>query len=704
MYSKEIKEKALKLLSQGKNAKSVQSILAEENEVTISIPTIYSWKKKARDVSNEEKSSASESIEQLVEQYKIDQDKEAANPNQVSENDTSSSEKDKGETSQKSDMHNRSIDGKRTFKSGKPVYVDKNIELLVNEIKEIKSLINQKLYTDALSLCNKYTTEYYANKYPKLVASIENQKLQVMIGLHMDETALELEEKLEEKYPWNKPYYRIQKIKALVNSYDIKQVMKLTKKYEKDYPEFASAFASLRLQAHLKFEKYDEVLGEIDGLIEKYGIKFLDSLKISALIGLGRYDEAIESSRVYEDEYNSIRKYKNAAIFASQRVTALMKKKQYEEAEKEARIGIKKYHFKKDSFESQIITILIESKGIEEATKAIEIFKKQSPQYSQQYDSQLIEALLSAKQYQEAIEKTRELEEKYRITGGDKFASQRIKALTKLGKLNEAEKDAINSEKKYPKRGEIFATQRIEVLIEKSELEKAITLVREMLIKYPNSKARWSSYIKKINAKIALEKAKKDDQVVETQEQAVSEEAQPSLIEEVSSSKPQEENNIDVPQLKEKPKASLQEILEMSEEEFENYAKTLQDREKLFAVVARCKKQNQDKLAIGYIDMYLKKKENANEALAKQLQTMAKSKTPIFDESKWYTLAKKFNLDFNSGAKTLLNQMIELAKQINNYPFDLQIDSKTLLAIKQLTKAKLNPDYPDGEPRIETER
>ena len=142
----------------------------------------------------------------------------------------------------------------------------------------------------------------------------------------------------------------------------------------------------------------------------------------------------------------------------------------------------------------------------------------------------------------------------------------------------------------------------------------------------------------------------------------------------------------------------------MSEEEFETYAKTLQNRETLFAVVARSKKQNQAQLAIGYIDMYLKKSENADETLAKQLKTMAKAKTPIFDEAKWDTLAKRFNLDFNSGAKTLLNQMVELAKQINNYPFDLQIDKETLLAIQQLTKLSLNPDYPDEGQKIEIER
>jgi len=697
MYSKEIKEKALDLLSQGKNAKSVQSVLAEEYELTISIPTIYSWKKKARDVSEEDKSSSSQSVDSPIEEDKIDNGIEATKPNQ-------DGEKDKGETSQKFDMHNRSIDGKRTVKSGKPVYVDKNIVFLVNIIRKIKSLINQKLYTDALSLCKKYTTEYYANKYPKLVASIENQKLQAMIGLQMNGTALELEAKLEKKYPLNIPYYRIQKIKALVNFYDIQQVKNLTKKYEEDNPTFAKTFASLRLNAQLNFEEYDKVLEEVDELIEKYGIKFLGSIKISALIGLERYDEAIEISRTYESKLNSIRDYKNASVLVSQRITALMKNKEYEQAVNEAREAIRKYPFENHTYESQIISILVETKGIEEATKAIEILKKQSPQFSQQYDSQLIEALISAKQYQEAIEKTRELEDKYGVKVGDKFASQRIKALTKCGNFEEAEKDAIDSEKKYPKSGEWFSSQRLEILIEKGELERAKTFANKMLIKYPNSKAIWLMSIKKINDKIALEKAKKDNQVVETQEQAVSKEVQSSLIEEVSSLQPQEENNAYVPHIEEKPKVSLQEILEMSEEKFENYAKTLQDREKLFSVVARCKKQNQDKLAIGYIDMYLKKKENADEALAKQLKIMAKAKTPIFDESKWNTLSKKFNLDFNSGAKTLLNQMIELAKQINNYPFDLQIDSKSLLAIQQLTKAKLNPDYPDGEPRIETER
>ena len=87
MYSKEIKEKALELLSQGKNAKSVQSILAEEYELTISIPTIYSWKKKARDVSEEDKSSSSQSVDSPIEEDKIDNGIEATKPNQDGEKD-----------------------------------------------------------------------------------------------------------------------------------------------------------------------------------------------------------------------------------------------------------------------------------------------------------------------------------------------------------------------------------------------------------------------------------------------------------------------------------------------------------------------------------------------------------------------------------------------------------------------------------------
>ena len=126
MYSKEIKEKVLNLLSQGETAKRVQEILTKEDEVTISMPTIYSWKKKAIGVSKEE----------------IDTSNEPSEPK-------------------------RDIEGKRTFNSSKPVYEDKNIEMLVNVIYEIKSLINNRLFENALNLCEKYTTEYYVNKYPR---------------------------------------------------------------------------------------------------------------------------------------------------------------------------------------------------------------------------------------------------------------------------------------------------------------------------------------------------------------------------------------------------------------------------------------------------------------------------------------------------------------------------------------------------------
>ena len=662
MYSSEIKEKVLNLLSQGETAKRVQEILSKEDEVTISMPTIYSWKKKAIGVSKEE----------------IDTSNEPSEPK-------------------------RDIEGKRTFNSSKPVYEDKNIEMLVNVMAEIKSLINRELYTDALGLCEKYTTEYYGNKYPRQVSFLENQKLQAMIGLRMNDEALKLEEELERKYPWNTSAFRIQKTRALTYNSAFKEAIELSKKCEEEYPKYALQFASLRVNAYLQFERYDEALREMDGMIEKYGIDYVYSLKISALIGLERYDEAIESSKTYENELYTHRKFKSAIVLASQRVKALMQSKNYEEAEREAKIAIKKYPLNKTTFESQIITILAEYKGVEEVTRAVEIFKKQNPQESFKYDSQLVEALISANKYLDAIEKTRELEEKYGFIIGNKFASQRIKALIESGKLDEAEKEAIESEQKYPKNGENFASQRLNILIEKGELKRARTLAGELITKYPKSEARWLTMIKKINEKIALEKSKKnDDNPTATVTSSVDKKTTS-----VQKAKEGSQNETASPkEIKDdtKPKASLQKILEMSEEEFETYAKTLQNRETLFAVVARSKKQNQDKLAIGYIDMYLKKHENADRDLAKQLKTMAKVKTPIFDTAKWDTLAKRFNLDFNSGAKALLRQMVELAKQINNHPFDLQIDKETLLAIQQLTKLNLDPDYPDEGQKIEIER
>ncbi len=662
MYSKEIKEKVLNLLSQGETAKRVQEILSKEDEVTISMPTIYSWKKKAIGVSKEE----------------IDTSNEPSEPK-------------------------RDIEGKRTFNSSKPVYEDKNIEMLVNAMAEIKLLINNSLFENALNLCEKYTTEYYSNKYPRQVSYLENQKLQAMIGLRMNEEALALEEELERKYPWNTQAFRLQKIRALTNTSANKEAIELSKKCEEKYPKYALKFASLRVNAYMQCGNYNGALREIDGMIGKYNIDYFYTQKISALIGLERYDEAIESSRVYENKSYTHRKFKDAAILASQRITALMQSKNYEEAEREAKIAIKKYPFVKTTFESQIITILAEYKGVEEVTRAVEIFKKQNPQESSKYDSQLVEALISANKYLDAIEKTRELEEKYGFIIGNQFASQRIKALMASEKLDEAEKEAIESEQKYPKNGENFASQRLNILIEKGELERARTLAGELITKYPKSEARWLTMIKKINEKIALEKSKKNEDNPTTTVTSSVDKKTTS----VQKAKEGSQNETASPkEIKDdtKTKASLQKILEMSEEEFETYAKTLPNRETLFALVARRKKQNQDKLAIGYIDMYLKKSENADETLAKQLKSMAKTKAPIFDETKWDALAKRFNLDFNSGAKTLLRQMVELARQIDNYPFDLQIDKETLLAIQQLTKLSLNPDYPDEGQKIEIER
>lgn len=703
MYSKEIKEKVLYLLSQGETVKRVQEILSKENEITISMPTIYSWKKKAIGVSKEEQSKVSKEEEQPIEKDKVKKDDKNASQTSADENYATNVRQDEIDSSNESEVPKRDIKGKRTFNSSNPVYKDKNIEMLVNAMAEIKPLINKRLFENALNLCEKYTTEYYGNKYPRQVSCLENQKLQAMIGLRMNEEALALEEELERKYPWNTSAFRVQKIRALTKTSAIKEVIELSKKCEEEYPKVAITFASLRVKAYLQCENYNEALKEVESLFEKYEIDYFCSQKISALIGLERYGEAIEISKTYENELYTHRKFKNASILASQRVTALMQIQNYEEAEKEAKIAIKKYPFVKTIFESQIITILAESKGEEEVTRAVEIFKRQSPEKSAIYDSQLVEALISAKQFQEAIEKSHEFEKNYGIIAGEKFASQKIKALMASGKLDEAEKEAIESKQKYPKNGENFALQRLNILIEKGELERAKKIARELITKYPKSETIWLITIKKINDKIALEKSKKNDDNPTTTVTS-------SVDKKTSSAQATKEGSKKETALSKeikddtKTKASLQKILEMSEEEFEAYAKLLSNRETLFAVVARSKKQNQDKLAIGYIDMYLKKHENADSDLAKQLKTMAKAKTPIFDEAKWGALAKRFNLDFNSGAKTLLNQMVELAKQINNHPFDLQIDKETLLAIQQLTKLNLDPDYPDEGQKIEIER
>ena len=703
MYSKEIKEKVLYLLSQGETVKRVQEILSKENEITISMPTIYSWKKKAIGVSKEEQSKVSKEEEQPIEKDKVKKDDKNASQTSADENYATNVRQDEIDSSNESEVPKRDIKGKRTFNSSNPVYKDKNIEMLVNAMAEIKPLINKRLFENALNLCEKYTTEYYGNKYPRQVSCLENQKLQAMIGLRMNEEALALEEELERKYPWNTSAFRVQKIRALTKTSAIKEVIELSKKCEEEYPKVAITFASLRVKAYLQCENYNEALKEVESLFEKYEIDYFCSQKISALIGLERYGEAIEISKTYENELYTHRKFKNASILASQRVTALMQIQNYEEAEKEAKIAIKKYPFVKTIFESQIITILAESKGEEEVTRAVEIFKRQSPEKSAIYDSQLVEALISAKQFQEAIEKSHEFEKNYGIIAGEKFASQKIKALMASGKLDEAEKEAIESKQKYPKNGENFALQRLNILIEKGELERAKKIARELITKYPKSETIWLITIKKINDKIALEKSKKNDDNPTTTVTS-------SVDKKTSSAQATKEGSKKETALSKeikddtKTKASLQKIIEMSEEEFEAYAKLLSNRETLFAVVARSKKQNQDKLAIGYIDMYLKKSENADETLAKQLKSMAKTKTPIFDEAKWDTLAKRFNLDFNSGAKTLLRQMVELAKQINNHPFDLQIDKETLLAIQQLTKLNLDPDYPDEGQKIEIER
>ena len=110
-------------------------------------------------------------------------------------------------------------------------------------------------------------------------------------------------------------------------------------------------------------------------------------------------------------------------------------------------------------------------------------------------------------------------------------------------------------------------------MIEKGELERAKNLARELITKYPKSEARWLTMIKKINDKIALEKSKKnDDNPTTTVTSSVDKKTHQYKQKKVPKTRLHHQKRLKMIQ---KPKASLQKILEMSEEEFETYAKTI---------------------------------------------------------------------------------------------------------------------------------
>lgn len=97
-------------------------------------------------------------------------------------------------------------------------------------------------------------------------------------------------------------------------------------------------------------------------------------------------------------------------------------------------------------------------------------------------------------------------------------------------------------------------------------------------------------------------------------------------------------------------------ILELEDDQFDEFIKELGQREKEYLLVARYKKQGRDSMAIGALKEYTKRfKEESDSDFIKKLKTLANGKKGALDLVKWAKTASNLYLNFEPTVQEISN-------------------------------------------------
>lgn len=180
-----------------------------------------------------------------------------------------------------------------------------------------------------------------------------------------------------------------------------------------------------------------------------------------------------------------------------------------------------------------------------------------------------------------------------------KIESLRLEIMIRKGEIEEASRYVENLKNKYPESIAIFANQQARILIKQGRNEDAVQLIDDAL--KGNIDAESRTYLNNLRVSIV--------------------------------------NNIE-----RKDELKVRELLQLGEAEFMEKIKGLANDQKIFLLVARYKKNNQDKIAQCAVKEYARKHIGLD-ANIHLLKGFAQEKAKVIDTDKWQRYFNKIKVE-----------------------------------------------------------
>lgn len=180
-----------------------------------------------------------------------------------------------------------------------------------------------------------------------------------------------------------------------------------------------------------------------------------------------------------------------------------------------------------------------------------------------------------------------------------KIESLRLEIMIRKGEIEEASRYVENLKNKYPESIAIFANQQARILIKQGRNEDAVQLIDDAL--KGNIDAESRTYLNNLRVSIVNSIERKDE-------------------------------------------FKVRELLQLSEAEFMEKIKGLTNDQKIFLLVARYKKNNQDKIAQCAVKEYARKHIGLD-ANIHLLKGFAQEKAKVIDTDKWQRYFNKIKVE-----------------------------------------------------------
>lgn len=283
-------------------------------------------------------------------------------------------------------------------------------------------------------------------------------------------------------------------------------------------------------------------------------------------------------------------------------------------------------------FASQRLTAFLGKRELVSVVKQAISLEKKYPENGHVFRSQKISAFIIMHRNKEVLKETRKAIDKY-PKSKNVFLSQRLIALYNLGELEKA-LDGVN---------ELLTND-----ISESE-EESLYVFRLKVLKGLNKNKEVLEESKRLQKKYPGNKA-----ILKYKQDANKDLKQDAKKENNNEHKKELPYDIDYAE-------KFISIVRMSEKEFLEYAKkNLGEDERIFMLTARYKAQKNNTMASETLREYKKRfKEQANNNLTKKVSNLLKDKATVIKIDDWIKVAQKLNLNFNETVKNRTERNID---------------------------------------------